>query len=285
MKKGTVKKVIVIGILVLLTGLLFCMMYAMLNLDRYGWDEWDFIENALYIVFALLVGTIYKYIYDKLKRLPSKIIISLGLSLVFMVCVFFTNNYFHYLHLNGVVFGWTDPIVPYSYFLKYDLNYKIGYGEYRYILVFVAMCLANLAIIVYFRRVVPFAKKLIHKFELKYYGPNESTVEYRIQRLLTGADYDDLINEINSMPKDAKNKDVFIKLINKYDKEESSLIELYLALFIRYREFLSRDEYLEYRKKYTERFDVPLPEVCAELDELHNYKCHIENDCTNPMAD
>ena len=266
--KKIIKRIIVIGVLAFLTGLLFYKMHAMLiTVSFHGWDVWDSIERATYIVFAVLIGTIYKYIYDVLRKYPSKILVSIGLALVFTAGVFFANNYFHYLHRNAVVFNWRY-YVPYSYFLKYDLQYKVGYGEYRYILIFLAMCLANLAVIVYFKRISPVLKKWIQKAELWYFGPNESTLEHRIQRLLTGADYTDFIDEINCMPINKETKDVFKKLISKHD-EECKIVELYQALFIRYGQFLTREEYLEYRQKYLENFDDPLPNKCVALDEMH----------------
>lgn len=269
MKKKIIKRTIVIGLLVILTGLLFYKMHAMLiTVSFYGWDVWNFIERATYIVFAVLIGTIYKYIYDVLKKHPSKILVSVGLALVFTAGVFFANNYFHYLHRNAVIFNWSF-YVPYSYFLKYDLSYKIGYGEYRYILVFLAMCLANLAIILYFKWLSPMLKDWIQDIGLWYFGHNEKTMKNKIERLMTRADYTDFIDEINSMPRSEKSKDLFEKLIDEYD--EDNLIELYQGLFIRFWEYLSREEYLEYRQRYLDNFDEPLPEKCSVLDRLFGY--------------
>lgn len=265
--KRIVKRIIVIGVLAFLTGLLFYALHIMMIKSSFWYDEWAFVEKAMYVVFALLIGTIYKYLYDVLKKYPAKIIVSMGLSAAFTVGVFLANNYFHYLHWNSIIFDWRYEF-PYSHFVKYDLQYKVGYGEYRYILVFLAMCLANLAIIVYFKRISPILKKWIQKVGLWYFGPNEATLEHRIQRLLTGADYTDFIDEINCMPINEETKDVFEKLISKYD-EECKMVELYQALFIRYGQFLTREEYLEYRQMYIERFDDPLPDKCSALDEMH----------------
>jgi len=130
------------------------------------------------------------------------------------------------------------------------------------------LCVANLAIIAYFKWVSPVLKNWIQDIGLWYFGPNEKTMENKIQRLLTGADYTDFIDEINSMPQNEETKNLFKKLINKYD-EKCKLIELYQALFIRFWEYLSREEYLEYRQRYLDNFDEPLPKQCADLDKLY----------------
>jgi len=265
--KSIIKRIIVIGVLTFLTGLIFYALHTMMIKSVFWYDEWIWVEKALYSVFALLIGTIYKYLYDVLKKYPAKIIVSMGLAATFTVGVFLANNYFHYLHWNAIIFNWRYDF-PYSHFVKYDLQYKVGYGEFRYIVVFLAMCLANLAIVVYFKRISPVLKKWIQKVGLWYFGPDESTLEHRIQRLLTGADYTDFIDEINCMPINKETKDVFKKLISKYD-EECKMVELYQALFIRYGQFLTKEEYLEYRHKYLENFDDPLPNKCAALDEMH----------------
>lgn len=265
--KSIIKRIIVIGVLTFLTGLIFYALHTMMIKSVFWYDEWIWVEKALYIVFALLIGTIYKYLYDVLKKYPAKIIVSMGLAATFTVGVFLANNYFHYLHWNAIIFNWRYDF-PYSHFVKYDLQYKVGYGEFRYIVVFLAMCLANFAIVVYFKRISPVLKKWIQKVGLWYFGPDESTLEHRIQRLLTGADYTDFIDEINCMPINKETKDVFKKLISKYD-EECKMVELYQALFIRYGQFLTKEEYLEYRQKYLENFDDPLPNKCAALDEMH----------------
>lgn len=279
MKKNVfkiIKRLFVVVALGLLTGLIFYYLHTLLIEDKFFWREkWDFAERTLYVTFALLVGTIYKYLYDALKRIPSKVFVSLGLSAVFTVCVFFANNYFHYLEWNSVIFNWRYHF-PYSQFLEYDITYTYGYGEYRYILIFLAMCAANLAIVAYFKWVTPVMKKWIQDIGRWYFGPNEKTIENKIQRLLTGADYTDFILEINCMPQNEETKNLFKKLINKYD-EECKLVELYQGLFIRFWEYLSREEYLEYRQRYLENFDEPLPEKCGALDKLFEYDASIDD--------
>lgn len=272
----SIKRIVMVGLLGLLTGLIFCCLRNLL-IDNHMFlrDTWTLVESALYIVFAVLVGTIYKYLYDVLKKISSKVFISLGLSAVYTASVFFVNNYFHYLEWNSVIFDGRYHF-PYSRFLKYDITYTYGYGEYRYILIFVAMCTANLAIIAYFKWISPVLKNWIQDMGLWYFGPNEKTMENRIQRLLTGADYTDLINEINCMPQNEETKDLFKKLINKYD-EECKLVELYQGLFTRCGELLSREEYLEYRQRYQEKFNEPLPEKCGTLDKLFEYEAPIHD--------
>lgn len=267
--KKIIKRIVVIGILSLLTGLIFCYLRNLLIKDYIFWqDTWTFAERALYVVFAVLVGTIYKYLYDVLKKIPSKVFVSLGLSAVYTACVFFANNYFHYLVWNSVIFNWRYHF-SYSQFLKYDITYTYGNGEYRYILIFTAMCVANLAIILYFKWLSPMLKDWIQDIGLWYFGPNEKTMKNKIERLMTGADYTDFIYEINSMPQSEKTKNLFKKLIDEY--EEDKLIELYQGLFIRFWEYLSREEYLEYRQRYLDNFDEPLPEKCDMLDKLFGY--------------
>ena len=276
MKKKIIKRIVVIGILSLLTGLLFYYLHNSVIEKRYYWQEmWDFGERSLYVVFAVLIGTIYKYLYDVLKKIPSKIFVSLGLSAVYTACVFFANNYFHYLEWNSELSKW-NIYFPYSRFLKRDITYTYGNGEYRYILIFSAMCLANLAIILYFKRFLPMLKDCIRDLCLWYFGPNEKTMRNKIDRLLTGADYTDFVDEIDYMPRNERSKDLFKKLIDEYD--EDNLIELYQALFERFWEYLSREEYLEYRQRYLDKFDEPLPENCDMLDELFEYTpCDGEN--------
>lgn len=275
MKKRIVKRIITIGTLGLLSGLLFCFLRTML-IDGSMWrDLWTIGEKVLYIVFAILVGTIYKYLYDILKGVSSKVFVSLGLAIAFTICVFFANNYFHYLEWNSEVFN-LNYHIPYNQFVKHDIIYTYGYGEFRYIFAFLAMCSVNLLIIVWFKRTSPMLKKWIQDIGLWYFGPNEKTIENKIQRLLTGADYSDFISEINCMPQNKETKDLFKKLINKYD-EECKMIEFYQALFIRFWEYLSREEYLEYRQRYLDNFDEPLPEKCNMLDEMFGYKTCNDN--------
>ena len=166
--KSTVKRTIVIGTLAVLTGLIFYALHTMMIQKVFWSDEWLFIEKTLYVVFALLVGTVYGYLYGTLKKYPAKISVSVGLAAVFTVGVFFANNYFNCLYWNSVIVDWKYDL-PYSHFIKYDLQYKVGYGEYRYILIFLAMCLVNLAAAVYFSRISPALKKRLRKAEIRYF--------------------------------------------------------------------------------------------------------------------
>ena len=274
--KRIIKRIFVILVLVSLILLQF-QATCFVSKDVFWSGEYGYAENLLYMLFALLIGTIYKFVYEKLNRRWSKIVVSLALATAFTVSVFFLNNYFHYLLWNDGIFG-GRYLFTYDYFLKYDLNYNVGLGECRYLIVFIAMCVANFAIIAYFKWIQPMTNKffgmcfkgLLKCAEVK--ESDEEMLEYRLQRLLIGADHIDFIDEINGMKIDAETKNVFKKLIDKYDNERET-IELYQALFVRYGHLLSREEYLEYRQRYVERFKEPLPEKCVVLDELHTVDC------------
>lgn len=258
MKKNigrVVFKIMVVVCVGTIIGLLYYHLYSMLINDRYNRLEWESGERTLYMFFAVFIGIIYNYLFDVLKGRSTKVFVSLGLASVFTVSVFFINNYFRYLHWNSVLFNWRH-IFPYNIFLKSDIAYKVGYGEYRYIVAFLAMCLSNLAIILLLKRVVPLLTKWIRKWgyrcierAFKVREDKEARLEYCLQRLINGADYIDFVCEIDSMPIDNESKEFLIKLINKYDGNRET-IKLYQALFTKYKQLLSQEEYLKYRQRY-----------------------------------
>lgn len=67
------------------------------------------------------------------------------------------------------------------------------------------------------------------------------------------------------LSKEKPEKEELISLMKAYD-----YFQVYHCLFEMYGEKLSKEEYIEVRKRYTEIFDlrfVPLPEICEVIDE------------------
>ena len=67
MKNNTIniiKRIVIVGMPALLTGLIFYYLRNLLIVKHTFWrDTWTISERTLYIVFAVLVGIIYNYLY------------------------------------------------------------------------------------------------------------------------------------------------------------------------------------------------------------------------------
>lgn len=106
-------------------------------------SEASIMEMVAYGLFMLGLIGINLNLQDMIRSQKVKLSLALGIPVVCVVCIFFINNYLHYLYWNSLP---SDNLqVPFSYFLKYDITYTIGIGKFRYIGILGIMLLVCLA--------------------------------------------------------------------------------------------------------------------------------------------
>lgn len=160
------KRVTLIVKLVLLILLILVLFFCIIDTYYKKSNINKITEFSLYAALAVLTAVIFKCIYSNHKKRSTTLLVSIGLAFTFTLCVYLANNLFHYMFMNKVVFADSNPIMPYSYFLKEDIMSTVGIGIFRYALAFIAMCAINLLVIVWFEKILPCIKKYALKIIL-----------------------------------------------------------------------------------------------------------------------
>ncbi len=244
------KKSFKYAVLVLICVLVFLGVSRVACNARYL-NEANVHEQIAYCVFAFAFVVLVRASTSRIKGLGVKLGIFAVCSLVFSTGVFFANNLWKYLSFNSVFPQGSDGLT-YKSFLISDLSYNYGLGEYRYLFVF-ALMLAALTVIELLMR-----KGLKARFDRW----SESLHEWICMKSFISDDLEDLyleareyaikrvIRYVDDMPHTEKGKRKLMALA--YDYEEAGPVYLLLK---KYGDMLTREEYIKYKKLYSERFD------------------------------
>lgn len=101
-------------------------------------------EIPCYCLCVFCLFNVYYFISKKMLKWRYKISLAALFSIVATGTVFILNNLWKYFDFNAM-FDWVNPL-SFAYFLKYDLTYSIGFSEFRYPFMLLAVFLLYLLV-------------------------------------------------------------------------------------------------------------------------------------------
>lgn len=154
----------------------------------------------------------------------------------------------------------------YSYFLKYDFNYKLGWGKFRYVFVFLLQ-MSFFAFVVFlqsdlWKKIKQDARDRLLPFLFCMWDNELYHIASCFDRNMVG--FSPVYECCNKLDTTFEDMYKLLYCIRRFK------VFVYMdTLFQKYGNMLTKRQYIKYRDLFKKRFDIPLWESCRELDKKH----------------
>lgn len=184
------------------------------------------IEYGTYTLIALCFVRGFARIVKIINTNPLRIVFGLGTSCVYTIVVFIYNNLLRCISLNSEYrFLLDGETISYIEVLKWDISYSVGWGPYRYPLIFLLMAVLCASAMLYDinrEKVTAFFKKITSGLWNLVIHPNEFELErtdetYKLTEL---SKY-----KLKSMWLESQNQDLKEELLRAYVVLEKNNID------------------------------------------------------------
>ena len=220
--------------------------------EWYTWYMSDY-EKICYLLWGIAFLMTFRRMAAGCKKLWTKLSAGVGISLLYTAFVFFLNNYWRCVAINGEFA--MDPPFSLATVMGWDITYTNRLGEYRYPAVFAVMLALCGLILLWTRSKNP--TKWLDRFldwlalcDLKKRSLDEV---YREAREMP--EIDGLVDYINRMLQDEAHKAELMEFMDQH--QDRLLIRLFLR---RFEELVTREEYLKYKAMYVRLFEAYIKE-------------------------
>lgn len=234
----------------------------------------DFYEKASYVFLAGVILVSFAFLSRKVDRLWAKLLIAFAHSSVYIIALFFENAFYQYVFMNN--FFKSLPKITYTESLMISLRYYIKNGSPHYMLAFLFIMALCAGIIIWRTHKFAELRSALHKRlvfgkdDTEDYGERTLTEEYIKYTSIEEAvvDYPNqthglaAVKYILALEKNEENKLEMIRCAEKY--EWDVLLDV---LFKKYKELITKDEYIRLRTVITRKHEETIARYSEQMHE------------------